>query len=380
LQRSDRLPSEYPAGQTRNYVLYAEETATQVLLILEGVMPDGSVYVSQQRLVTLEEFGETKVVEMALRCDCIGSDDFSEGLTACGFAECGLCEIASENLLNYQGTVGFTDVTIDSVFHCGECGFQCGDVQNVDQRACVAGECGFLECDSGYGDCDSLAMNGCESSLNSAGNCGACGTELSADEICVDGTVEMGEVGCPEGTTNCSGSCVDLLTSTEHCGACGAQCRSTNAERVSCVAGSCDYDCAPGFGNCDESGAGCVESLTLASSCGACDRDCADQPSVVESSCRSTTSGPGELTYYCLATRCSATRADCVRDYPDASGNVPSDVVGCETDTQTDERHCGACKLMCKDDQVCCRGVCCTGTCDRSETCVSLAMRDTDAR
>jgi len=57
--------------------------------------------------------------------------------------------------------------------NCGSCGFVCGS-QNAASSVCMAGSCN-LACQSGWSNCDGNAANGCETSLNTLSNCGACG-------------------------------------------------------------------------------------------------------------------------------------------------------------------------------------------------------------
>ena len=67
------------------------------------------------------------------------------------------------------------DVTNDPN-HCGSCALSCS-TQNVKARLCVGGACTPV-CASGFDDCSTGSMqpnDGCETSLNSAASCGACG-------------------------------------------------------------------------------------------------------------------------------------------------------------------------------------------------------------
>jgi hypothetical protein len=45
--------------------------------------------------------------------------------------------------------------------------------------ACVAGGCAPIECDDGWGDCNGDEVDGCETPLNTAADCGACGASCS---------------------------------------------------------------------------------------------------------------------------------------------------------------------------------------------------------
>jgi hypothetical protein len=74
--------------------------------------------------------------------------------------------------------------------------------------------------------------------------------------------------GCPMGTAQCNGVCVDVNSDPSNCGACGNQCMMP----ASCVAGSCQIACPPGTVNC---GAGCVDTFNDPNNCGGCGLVCA---------------------------------------------------------------------------------------------------------
>jgi hypothetical protein len=96
------------------------------------------------------------------------------GTCTTGFANCDLgdsngCEI---------------DTTTD-VAHCGGCNQQCV-LPNASVR-CEASTCRVSGCDAGFGDCDLLAPNGCETPLPSDPlHCGSCGRACGPQQICVD--------------------------------------------------------------------------------------------------------------------------------------------------------------------------------------------------
>ncbi len=107
--------------------------------------------------------------------------------------------------------------------------------------ACAAGAC-TITCAAGLANCDGMAANGCETSLNTdALNCGACGNRCAsvgdgAASVCTAGRCSL---ACATGRGDCDGvasnGCeTDLLTSNGNCGRCGNTC-STGA----CSAGAC---------------------------------------------------------------------------------------------------------------------------------------------
>lgn len=79
------------------------------------------------------------------------------------------------------------DLTTDPS-NCGECGNVCDDATN-GTGACIDGACG-LSCDPGFGDCDGMPENGCETDTTTSGtDCGGCGTACRPPEdMCCAGT------------------------------------------------------------------------------------------------------------------------------------------------------------------------------------------------
>ncbi len=110
----------------------------------------------------------------------------------CAFAACSSNNIAAAcSGGNCTGTctAGFADCdankrtngcevnTANDPSHCGGCANVCPARFN-STTTCASGACGF-ECEPGWGDCDGEAANGCETALNTDGNCGACGVTCS---------------------------------------------------------------------------------------------------------------------------------------------------------------------------------------------------------
>ncbi len=60
-----------------------------------------------------------------------------------------------------------------TVEHCGRCGNACSFANA--SASCLGGTCRMNSCATGFGNCDSLADNGCETPLTTdARNCGSC--------------------------------------------------------------------------------------------------------------------------------------------------------------------------------------------------------------
>ncbi len=71
--------------------------------------------------------------------------------------------------------------------NCSACRNVCLARANAT-ATCVASLCSFA-CNTGYGDCDRLAANGCEANLyKDAANCGACAHACALGQVCASGS------------------------------------------------------------------------------------------------------------------------------------------------------------------------------------------------
>lgn len=73
--------------------------------------------------------------------------------------------------------------------HCAACGVVCPEVPSATP-ACADSRCGYL-CELGFGDCNGLASDGCETSLTTELHCGACGNACGVGERCNEGLCEL---------------------------------------------------------------------------------------------------------------------------------------------------------------------------------------------
>jgi len=149
-------------------------------------------------------------------------------------------------------------------------------------------------------------------------NCGTCGTECGAGEICTGGTCSS---SCYEGLAMCSGVCVDLMRDPANCGSCGRACSSGEF----CYDGDCTAACPGGFTDCSGT---CRDLSSDRENCGACGAACST----------------GEL---CVGSTCEVT---CESPLVDCSGEC--------SDTRSDPENCGACGTPCGVSEACVLGSC----------------------
>ncbi|MBL8602612.1 MAG: hypothetical protein JNK72_11880 [Myxococcales bacterium] len=184
------------------------------------------------------------------------------------------------------------DLRNDSA-HCGACGVACA-LPRATAR-CFAGQCEIARCETGFGDCDSQASNGCEVSFTTnAAHCGGCGRGcgfVNGGSRCVDAGCVM--TSCTAALGDCDGDqangCEITLRSNLHCGACGNACDLAHAT-AQCPSGLCEVvRCDLGFANCDGRDlTGCEADLaTNPAHCGACGTACASHEVCVRGRCAS---------------------------------------------------------------------------------------------
>jgi hypothetical protein len=131
----------------------------------------------------------------------------------CGFT----CDTGFENCDAMDGNGCEINTAID-VAHCGDCGNSCVGSRVHVTASCTSGDCS-VACVSGYEDCDGdlvsggTASNGCEVSVTTVIDCGACGTPceldataLNAHPSCSTGTCVM---VCDASYQDCDGLAAD---------------------------------------------------------------------------------------------------------------------------------------------------------------------------
>src|SRR5262249_32136750 len=137
----------------------------------------------------------------------------------------GLCGVGCTGGLVKCGGV-CRDLTSDPG-NCGACGQPCAAGQTCVSGQCLAG----LVCSAGFGNCDGNDANGCETPLNTVTNCGGCGNTCnqsnSSSALCNGVTCSY---TCKPGFADCNSlapdtdGCETSLGTTANCGACGNAC------------------------------------------------------------------------------------------------------------------------------------------------------------
>jgi hypothetical protein len=233
--------------------------------------------------------------------------------------------------------------------NCGGCGIACANANG--RTKCVEGVC-VPSCNPGFEDCDGIPENGCEAEvLSDVDNCGACGKSCvvpHATAACEQGLCKN---QCEDNFEDCNGGddgCETDLTSPESCGACGVVCNA-NGGTATCEAGVCGITCKPGYADCvnglDD---GCETNITSnVNNCGGCGAEFACKaPPQGSAACVGST---------CMVTNCTAPLGDC-----DANGT-------CETNINTDAKHCGGCGIACSLSHAtasCANKVCTIASCE----------------
>jgi hypothetical protein len=164
------------------------------------------------------------------------------------------------------------------------CGTACADLQTDErfcgncQTTCAAGDiCQAGACVTGNG--------GAGGGSGAGGSGGAAGAGETGGGPGTGGTGGAG--GCTAGLTDCGGTCVDTQTSPGECGACGTPCSSDNVTPA-CSAGSCTGACTTGFDDCnrDKRSDGCEKALGTDTDCSACGDACAAQKTCLGGQCQ----------------------------------------------------------------------------------------------
>jgi hypothetical protein len=247
------------------------------------------------------------------------------------------------------------DLSTD-VDNCTACGNGC---QFANAAASCLNGCVMGACQPGYGDCDTMSSNGCETNLNtSTTNCGSCGASCAtavanASGAACDGTGVCTYTGsCSAGFGDCDGNkangCeTDTTANVTACGNCTTNCNTSvvNATGIVCTNSTCTYAaCAGSFGDCDGNKAnGCEANLsTTVTACGSCSTNCNVKVA-------------NAAGIACAAAQCTYT-GGCTGTFQDCDGNKAN---GCEADKNNDSVNCGSCGNSCVPKGMTCSGGAC---------------------
>jgi hypothetical protein len=247
------------------------------------------------------------------------------------------------------------EASLESLENCGACGVPCA-IPN-GEASCAGGTCQLAQCAPGFGDCDAdIATNGCERELNTLTNCGGCGvpcTLANGSTACDSGVCQL--VSCSNGFDDCDGDvatgCETELDTLANCGSCRAFCDVPGGQDSNCSGGVCSAaSCAPFRADCNGDGTSCETDLRTLSDCVSCGVGCGDQNGRLVNATASCASGS------CGIGACDSGWDDC----DSSPGN------GCETalDTLLD---CGGCDVPCaraNASETCFGGSCQTLSCD----------------
>ena len=176
--------------------------------------------------------------------------------------------------------------------HCGGCGRACV-LDHVAVHACAGSECRPVTCAEGWKDCDGDPENGCERNIRSPRDCGDCGVRCSlpnSSVTCASGSCEVRY--CDFGFGDCDGvssnGCETETRTVVDCGSCGSPCILPYGSGA-CPGGVCVVDrCDAGRGNCDYyDDNGCeIDLNTDSENCGRCENPCDAGETCVAGRCR----------------------------------------------------------------------------------------------
>ena len=139
--------------------------------------------------------------------------------------------------------------------NCGSCGHSCASLPHVaDTATCSAkGTCSFTnaDCAPGWTHCTSNPDDGCETSIGSSPNCGACGVTCSGATSQCDGVGCVSSCTAPRATLCGGTTCVDTTSDPGNCGGCGSACPAgPPSSSPTCGASQCGFACNAGYATC----------------------------------------------------------------------------------------------------------------------------------
>src|SRR5664280_2053755 len=194
-----------------------------------------------------------------------GDCNIACGTQICISGKCGDSTCANTDYMNCSGNpTGFCDINIKrNPLNCGGCGNKCSEANGT--ASCDAGNC-IISCTSGYDDCDSSVVNGCETDLNAnANHCGNCTNACKNDHGVTRCSGGKCAPSCLTGYGDCDGDLTNGCEANEssdpiHCGSC--QACSLDYATASCTNGSCTIaTCQPNRADCNNKASDGCETL-----------------------------------------------------------------------------------------------------------------------
>ncbi len=287
----------------------------------------------------------------------------ANGVAGCASSACTL-SACNSGFGNCDGNAanGCEINTGTSVTNCGVCGNSCQFANAA--ASCASGLCTLGACNAGSANCDGVASNGCEVNTvaGDVDNCGGCNNRcptppIGSIAVCSGSTCTTSSVSCGVGTADCDGApgngCEINITTITNCGACGRACVGTSGT-ATCTSQLCGITCSAGFGNCNGLlSDGCeINTNTSPTNCGGCN--------VIASRANATAGCAGGVP---TIASCNAGFADCNMTASD----------GCERNLNSDNSNCGTCGNVCSG--LCSAGVCVT-SCGSGQTNCSGVCRN----
>jgi hypothetical protein len=215
----------------------------------------------------------------ALHCNsCTTACSTNNGTPACNNGACAITCNAGYYNCDSNVTNGCEVNTNSDVNNCGACGKVCSAAGGT--ASCTGGIC-YIACASGFGNCNNDASDGCEVNLNTDPlHCGSCVNVCNSTNGTRTCSAGACGITCNSGYGNCNNNAsdgceVNLSNDPLHCGLCTTVCNSTNGT-PQCIGSACGIICNSGYGNCDNNaGNGCeVNTTTSPTNCGSCGAAC----------------------------------------------------------------------------------------------------------
>ncbi|MEY4579881.1 MAG: hypothetical protein RL701_4584 [Pseudomonadota bacterium] len=266
-----------------------------------------------------------------------------QGEASCVQGECKLnkCRDGREDCNNNLSDGCETDLR--SPESCGTCDNSCTALPNVAAPTCTAQGCATL-CKQGFADCNAKTSDGCETNLTLGTSCGSCSADCGRlphvqSSGCSEGACR--NLLCEPGFGECDGDaangCERSLMTTVDCGACDRPCAPAHAQG-DCGTGQCSHGaCDTGFGDCDGVAAnGCEASLGTADHCGSCGNACAAGVACLNGRCGCTVDDQCGTGQHCCSGQCLSTAGECFA-WPCIPG----------TQLNQNRANCGACGALC---------------------------------